>query len=52
MFKAIKELEAKLKKAEGEETAAARKLFAYEVVPAMETVRKYADAREELTAKE
>ena len=52
MFKAIKELESKLKKAEGEGVEAASKLFAYEVVPAMETVRKYADAMEELTAKE
>ena len=53
MYSAVKELEVALKKAEKEgdaETAA--KLFAYDVLVRMNEVREYADAMEELTAKD
>ena len=53
MFRAVKTLEGALKKAESESDAEkGSKLFAYEVVPAMEKVRAFADGMEEETAKE
>jgi glutamine synthetase len=53
MFKAIKELSARLANAEKEaDTQKASQLYAYEVIPAMNKVRAYSDEMEDLTAKE
>ena len=53
MYAAVKALEGALKKAESEsDPEKGSKLFAYEVVPAMEKVRAFADGMEEETAKE
>ncbi|MBO5525240.1 MAG: glutamine synthetase III [Clostridia bacterium] len=52
MYRAIKSLEGKLKAAEAMETEEGSKAFAYDVVPAMNEVRKYADEMEGLTSKE
>jgi glutamine synthetase len=53
MFKAIKELSARLANAEKEtDPQKASQLYAYEVIPAMNKVRAYSDEMEDLTAKE
>ncbi len=52
MYRAVRELVALTKRAEGEEAEKASKMFAYEVVPAMNRVRAFADGMEELVAKE
>lgn len=53
MYRAIKTLSARLAVAEAErDEEKASQLFAYEVIPAMDEVRSYADSMEESVAKE